>query len=236
MQLTTRSIICSFLLFLGTGSIPVHAATASPSASPQDDVRVNQNIIDRVKQQVDEKVKGTTTNAKTVFGFIGTLEKTVSTSLQVRTYEEKLRVIELDKDATLLKDAKAIPWADVELNSPVLVMGFFDPSSGVYQGRRLIVLGTAVTTPNQTSLAATFSTSTTKALTVNQTTNGQTSETKIPITSKTQYFNRVSAVIKRTELRSGDKLVVIEAENATASSSALRVYSLTTEPQATTTP
>jgi hypothetical protein len=241
----TSSMCCTLVLTSMFLPLPLHAATATssskvsttPSPTPSDE-GVKQDIKDRVekiKQSTDPEVKGMIDSMKQQkFGLIGTLEKVVGSTLQVRTLKGQTRVVEVDPDATLLKNSKAIPRSDLELNSSVIIMGYINTDQ-TYIGRRLIITDDQLIAPSRATLLGRFQTSTTKIVTMLTRQNNEFSAKQIQIGTKTSFLNTLKNPIKRTDLLKDDPLVVVFADKE-ATGSATRIYSLSTRPTATTTP
>ncbi|PWU23857.1 hypothetical protein C5B42_01700 [Candidatus Cerribacteria bacterium 'Amazon FNV 2010 28 9'] len=206
---------------------PSPTPTASPTPTPVSNSTIQESIKDRVDKlkQADPQVQGMMTQMQQqTFGFIGTLQKIVGSTLQIETVKHELRAVELDAGATLLKGSKSIGRSDIELNSPVLVMGLRQPND-VNDGTRLIIADDTIFPDTRTSIYGTFVSTTTKLLTIMTRMNGQVSSQDIHISSKTTYLNSLGNTIKKTDIKPQDPLIIVLPDE-TASSAALRVYSL----------
>lgn len=221
-KLALTSLLFTTLITASISS--VQAATPTPEASSAGDIQ--QNVKDRIeKVSSDPTVQGLMTAMRSPkFGIIGTLEKVVGSTLQIKTVKDATRVIELDKTAVLLKDNKPILREDVELNSPIVVMGFHNEDE-TFLGRRLVVADDTIFPDKRLTILGKINTVTTKAINVATRVNGQMQNADIKISTKTAYYNLLDTTIKRTDLKPSDAIVAI-IPGDDASASATRVYSL----------
>lgn len=181
--------------------------------------------MDKLMKSPDPEVQGLVTQMQsTKFGFIATLEKIVGSSLQLQTVNGSQKIVELDKQAVLLKNQKAISRSDIELNSPIIIMGYLD-TNGVYLGRRLIIADDTIYPAKRNTVYGTITSLTTKILSIATKTDVGNS-LDIKLTSKTTYFNTLGNTIKRTDLKLQDPIIAILPDGPIATASALRIYSL----------
>lgn len=238
-----RSVLILTLILLSATITPVFAASPSPTALPvttQDSEAtesVKQNIkerVEKIRQTTDAEVKGMMEALKSEkFGIIGTLEKIVGSSLQVRSWRGALRVIELDKSATLLKGKTTVVKDDLELNSPVILMGLRDRDNTLI-GKRLLLTDESIFPTKRTTIYGKLSAITTKDLTLTSRKDGSMQPVTVKLATKTVYLNSIDGVMKRTDNKPGDPLIVVLPPEVTATVSAIRVYNLA--PHAIATP
>lgn len=211
------------LCLVGLCITPAFAQDASPSAQ-----EVTQTLKDRVQkvlQSESGKVEGTSTNARTTFGLIGTLQKVVGSTLQIVTVQGTTRIVELDKGATILRAGKVIKFDDVELNSPVLATGMFD-SDGTYHVKRLTTLSELPTPTKRVTVLGTLQTLAPSKLALNVTAGMTLPQLSLPYTSKTAFYDLLGTKIDKKNVKVGQQLLTVIAGEYTASASAARVYVL----------
>ncbi|HSW89542.1 MAG TPA: hypothetical protein VLH19_01585 [Patescibacteria group bacterium] len=202
-------------------------ASASPGALPTPTTQdVDQNIVNRVEKVKNSPTLGTSTPI--TFGIFGTLTKIVGSSLQVQTVTGALRLVELDTKAVVLRGLKQATREDLELGSPIIIMGTVNENQQ-YVGRRILLSDETIFAPSRVSFLGTIQTLTTKFFTVISA--GKNDPERWFTSAKTKYFDTLGGSLTRSTLIANDKIVAIFADPHTASSSALRVYSLTTKPK-----
>jgi hypothetical protein len=222
--------ICSLSLFTAASfaqaASPTPLASIAPSTSASDSVKQNiKERVEKIKQTTDPAVNGLMTSLRSPkFGLIGTLEKIVGSTFQIRNFRGKVHVVEMDKTATLLKNQKTIKREEIELNSPVLVMGYRE-NDDLYLTRRLVITDDATMPSTNVTLLGKFISSTTKGIKMQTRINNELTDYDMKISAKTSFLNTLNSAIKRTELKENDMLVAILPDNQ-SSSSAIRVYSL----------
>ena len=190
--------------------------------------------VEMVKQTTDPQVKGMIDSLKqSKFGVIGTLEKVVGSTLQIKTPSGLVRLAELDRGAVVMKGSKAIFREDIELNVPVIAMGYRQKDNSLLVRRLILADDTLLGTKRQ-SLYGKADTNTVKSIGLSIFQNGQPSHAFIKISAKTLFFNTLDNAIKRADIKSNDPIVAILPMGDIASVSAQRVYSLS--PRAIPTP
>lgn len=239
--MTARKLIVFALILFAGILLPLHikALSTPPTSDPSSTAsisseQIRQNIkqrLEKIQQGTDPQVEGMMTSLKQhTFGVVGTLEKNVGSTLQIKTYKGDDRVIEMDKDAIMLKNGKEITKSDLELNTPVIVMGYVD-SDSTYIGRRLVITDeTVFPVPRETIFGKIVSliTRSISLLTHNQ---GSIDTLNFKLLTKTLYFDSIGQPIKRTDLLINDNVVLVLDTDPTASTSADRVYSLSAKPK-----
>lgn len=246
MNTRILSLIAILILCIGISGISLaHAAspspspTTAPSTQPQtatDSAMKNiKERVEMVKQTTDPQVKGMITALKQPkFGIIGTLDKIVGSTLQIKTARGTLRLVELDHNAVILRGQRPVARGDIELNAPVIAMGFRQTEDDSLLVRRLILADESLFGTKRTSVFGKVDALTTKLLTL-KTFYGKTAVTlPLKIAAKTTYFNTLNDAIKRTDIKVGDPVIAILPEGDVASVSAQRFYSLS--PKAIPTP
>ncbi len=220
---------------------PTPADSVDTSPSPTPDLTATnsavQNIkerVEKVKQTTDPTVKGMMTALRQQkFGIVGTIEKIVGSSLQIRTPKGDTRLAELDRDATLLKGQRPITREDMELNTPVIIMGFRQKDETLLI-RRLIIADESILGAKRATVYGTVSSVTTKLLTLLSFRDGVQVSVPIHLSAKTVFLNMLNTAIKRTDMKLSDPAISIFSDLDTATASAQRVYSLS--PKAIPTP
>ncbi len=215
------SIICGLFLVSYTRGIV-------RSQSPAPETSVTQDIKERVQKVLnsdDSKVNGATT--KTTFGIVGTLEKSVGSTLSIRSYNGQTRIVEVFKDAVIISANKQITKEELELNTPIVVMGTLDDNQ-TYTGKRIIVADDSVFPSTRTSTWGKVVSLTTRSIVLTPQSSTDTTSVTLPISTQTKYYNIADQAIKRTDLKPDDEIVVIAVQSQVATASALRVYSLAT--------
>ncbi len=203
--------------------------TATPIPTPQsatDSAMINiKQRVEMVKQTTDPQVKGMMTALKQVkFGIIGTLDKIVGSTLQIQTPRGVVRLAELDRLAIVLKGTKLIAHEDIELNIPVIAMGFVQ-KDGSLLVRRLILSDDSLFGTKRATVYGKVSTITTKAVDIHSYQNGQPVTLSIKLGTKTSYLNTLGNTIKRTDIKPQDPVIAVFSDEV-ATASASRVYSL----------
>lgn len=233
MKKLTTTLLFSFLVI--TFVSPVHAQVlpvASPLISPEQDLKVNEEIIEhvkKVKENTDSTVMGVRTIEQNRFGIMGILEKIVGSTLQIKTLKGKIRVVELDPTAVLLNNQKTITKEEIELNSTVLAMGEIGTDQ-TYLGKRMVITTQNLTPTRRRTIVGNYVKSTAKALTINPL-HTPSAEKSIPLTIKTTFYNQLKQTTRRTDLVAGDLLIIVVNEED-EDNTALRIYSLTTKSSA----
>lgn len=210
-----------FLLSALTLTLPAPVLAQSPI-----DEEVTNTIKEHVQRVIESgsKVAGTSTEVKT-FAIVGTLEKSVGSSLQIKSYAGPMRVVELAKDVVLLKANKPIQKEELELNSPIMVLGTLDESEA-YVGKRVVVSDESIFPTKRKAIWLSFNSSTTRLLKARSLGENGGQNIDIPITSGTQYVNILGEKINKATIQSTDPLIVILPETTAATASAKKVYSL----------
>ncbi len=190
------------------------------------DEEVTNTIKEHVQRVIESgsKVAGTSTELKT-FAIVGTLEKSVGSSLQIKSYAGPMRVVELAKDVVFLKANKPIQKEEVELNSPVMVLGSMDDSE-TYVGKRVIVSDESIFPTKRKAIWLSFNSSTTRLLKARSLGENGGQNLDVPITSATQFVNILGERINKATIQATDPLIVILPETTGATASARKVYSL----------
>ena len=231
-------IILSFIICFSLFSTPALAVSPSPSSSPKPTLSptstpessdsAKQSIRDRiekVKNTNDPQVQGAMTNLRTPkFAFVGTLEKIVGQNLQIKTYKGTVQIVELDKQSVLLKNNKTIKFEDLELNSNVIVMGFRLESA--YLGKRLIITDEGVIPPKRATIFGKVKLNQNKSILISTFASPNLLDLEIAINTKTKYFNLIDNTIKKTDFKPNDSLIAVFTGDYTATTSAIRIYSL----------
>ncbi len=232
--MTPATLLISVVMF-SVMTATVLAATpkptpgTSPSPTPQtasDSAMINiKQRVEMVKQTTDPQVKGMMTALKQVkFGIIGTLDKIVGSTLQIQTPRGVIRLAELDRTAVVLKGSKPIAHEDIELNIPVIAMGFVQ-KDGSLLVRRLILSDDSLFGIKQAAIYGKVQSMTTKALNVNGFQNGQPTIISIKFGTRTSYLNTLGNTIKRTDIKPQDPVIAVFSDEV-ATASAARIYSL----------
>lgn len=226
----TRYIIVILLLFVFT--TPVLHAQTTPTTSPVEDTEgtVNEDIKERVRkvrENSDPAVMGVKTVLQTTFGIIGTLQKVVGSTLQVQSYQGKIKVIELDRNAIIVQGNRTVTKEEVELNTPVLVMGDISQDQSLL-GKRVIISDATIFPSRRSTTAGTYEQSTTRALTFTPSYPPDSERKNVTLTNKTTFYNKLHQTIRRTDIKRDDQIIVVTS--ADNESTALRVYDLTLEP------
>lgn len=220
--LITLSILTTICAFSPVVTLAQETNTASPSSEA-----VTQTLKDRVQkvlQNGEGKVEGSSTTQKSTFGLVGNLQKVVGSTLQIATIPGPTRIVEIDRGATFLRAGKPIKLEDVELNSPVTATGVFD-QDGTYHVRRLTALNDALTQTPRTTIYGTIQAMTSKAFTLSViagTTNAP--QWVLPYTSKTAYYDLLDTKIEKKYIKVNQTVVAVVDGELTATSSALRLY------------
>lgn len=206
------------------------AATATGSASASDSATktmIKEQVEKAIKQQAtDPQVKGMVDALKTQkFGVVGTLEKIVGSSLQVRSVKGTLKLIELDRGAVIIKDSKQIAKEELELNVPVIVMGYRQ-NDDVLLGRRLIISDETIFGTKRATLYGRVKDITTKLLSILSFAKGGDVTVPIKISSTTTYLNTIGGSVKRTDIKANDPVIAVFADAQAGSASAKRVFTL----------
>lgn len=203
----------------------VRAQEPEPTLDPA----VTSTIKERVQKVIESEnsVAGVESSAQSSFGIIGTLEKNVGSTLQIRSVQGKLRIVELDRSAVFLQNGRAITREELELNRPVVITGSLD-GNGAYVGKRLVVSDDKIFPKERVTIWGTLLASTTKSLTLDILGKNQGTQTVIPVTTLTRYYNIVDQTIRRTDLKPSEEVVIVLPPGESATVSAQRVYSLST--------
>lgn len=222
-----RTLYTTLLIFCIAGLLVSNVSAQSPSPSPQEE-SVQNNIKDRVEKIMKNPttVKSADTTGDENFGVVGTLEKMVAQTLQVRTANNGIRIIELDKQAVILRDQKLIDKEELELNSWIIVMGTIDPSKG-HVGKRVLVTSSSVTPAKRQTILGVYQSSTSKNLSLIKGVSGFASKETFLYSTKTTFLNILGQTIKRSDIKENDKLLLILPEQQDATPPAKRVYNLT---------
>lgn len=199
---------------------------APASAQTSIDEEVTNTIKEHVQRVIESgsKVAGTSTELKT-FAIVGTLEKSIGSSLQIKSYAGPMRVVELAKDVVFVRANKPIQKEDLELNSPVMVLGTMDDSE-TYLGKRVIVSDESIFPTKRKAIWLSFNSSTTRVLKARSLGENGGQNIDIPLTSTTQYLNILGEKINKTTIQSTDPLIVILPETTNATASARKIYTL----------
>ncbi|MBP9699840.1 hypothetical protein KBD71_01000 [Candidatus Woesebacteria bacterium] len=215
-----KTVLSFFLLTLFI------ALPAQALAQAAVDEEVTNTIKEHVQRVIESgsKVAGTSTEVKT-FAIIGTLEKSVGSSLQIKSYAGPMRVVELAKDVIFLKANKPIQKEEVELNSPVMILGTLDESE-TYIGKRVVVSDESIFPTKRKAIWLSFNSSTTRILKARSLGENGGQNMDVPITSATQYVNILGERINKATIQATDPLIVILPETTGATASARKVYSL----------
>lgn len=214
---------------IGSSKALAITATSSASRSASDSAKsmIKEQVEKAIKQQAnDPEVKGMALALKSQkFGIIGTLEKIIGSMLQVRSPKGSLRLIELDRSAVILNQSRQITKEDLELNAPVIVMGY-KQSDDTLLARRVVISDDSIFGNKRQSITGKLSDMNTKQITLSlQNAQGNIYQA-VKYSAKTQFLNTLGMTIKRTDMKTNDQIVAIFNGEATASASAVRVYSL----------
>ncbi len=223
------ALLLTTSLFFST--VPVvygQEGTVSPFPSPSVDPAVTTTLKERVQRvlEANPQIRGSQSSDQSTFGLVGTLEKIVGSTMQIRTYQQKNRVVEVAKEAVFLKSNKPIQKEELELNTPVIVMGTIEDNT--YIGRRFIVTDDTIFPTARQTIWATAISTTTRNITVSLFGASEGSQATFPINTQTSYVNLLGTKIVRGDIKpSTEVILVIPGSDATATASARRVYSLT---------
>lgn len=228
-HIATLCSTCAIALSLSV-SVAFAAATPTPNTTATDSAMKNiKERVEMVKQTTDPQVKGMINALKqSKFGVIGTLEKVVGSTLQIKTPSGIVRLAELDHGAVIMKGSKPVAREDIELNAPIIAMGFRQPDNTLLV-RRLILADDTLFGSKRTSFFGKVTVNTTKAFNILTFQDGQSLSLPLKITTKTGFLNALDNSIKRTSIVQSDPVVAILPAGDIASVSAQRVYSLSSK-------
>lgn len=227
--MNTRLFILSLLSSQLLMVTPALAVT-EPTPTPVD--AITETLRERVQKVVEAEttqVMGTSTESPKTFGWIGTLEKSVGSTLQIKTYQGPTRIGELSPSARITRAGKVVSATEIELNSPVIVSGTIDQES-TYRIERLRISDESIfPSPRQTQLGTLVSL-TTRSLTMFSIGERSGAQVSIPISTRTTYFDILGQKIDKRVLKADQQVIAVLAVSTSATPSATRVYSLHTEP------
>lgn len=203
-----------------------------PEATPDSLTQTLKDRVQKVMQSDDPQVAGTITEQKTTFGLIGTLEKIVGSTVQIKTYQGQTRIAEVDRAAVISRLGKVIAYEELELNSSVIASGSLD-QNGEYRVKSLRIVEDSVFPTRRLTLLGTLDTITTRALSFTPIVAIEGAPTNVTLSTRTTYMDILGQKVTRSLLKSGQQIVTVLPEGGTATSSALRVYSLSLTPTST---
>lgn len=197
-----------------------------PSPDP-----VTQTLKERVQQVLEKQdgsVAGVQTLASNTFGFVGTLDKIVGSTLQITTFAGDSRIAELDKTAVVTRQGKLITHEEIELNSTIIATGVKDTDDSYKIKKMSLVTDTIFPTKRQTILGI-YASLTTRSILFTPTGSGDGLTTTTPITTRTSFLDILGNKIDRKLLKAPEQIVVVLPEQTTSTVSAIRVYKLSAE-------
>lgn len=232
--LSTAFILCSLLLRAPTAFAIQSASTSAAASDSATKSIIKEQVEKALKQQAnDPQVKGISESLRNQkFGVVGTLEKIVGSSLQIRSVKGTLRLVDLDRGAVIIRDQRQIAKEDLELNVPVIVMGY-KQSDGTLLARRVVISDETAFGVKKASLYGTATEITAKAIGVQTFVKDKNTPFSIKLSNRTQFLNSLSSLIKRSDIKANDPLIAVFSESE-ASSAASKIYSLS--PKAIPTP
>ncbi|MEP7166616.1 MAG: hypothetical protein ABI758_01405 [Candidatus Woesebacteria bacterium] len=225
-------IIATLLLLIGFVCTCFKAQAQEPEATPDSVTQTLKDRVQRVMQSGQGQVEGTVTEQKTTFGLIGTLEKIVGSTVQIKTYQGATRIAEVEKTASIKRLGKVIAYEELELNSPVIATGILDPN-GEYRVNSLKIVDDTIFPSKRQTILGTLETLTTRAITFTLVGPQEATSSSAVVTSKTTFLDILGQKVDKKLFKAGQQIIAVLPEGGSATSSALRVYSLTLTPTST---
>jgi hypothetical protein len=223
-------ILITIILTAAAGVRVVQAQ--EPEATPDSITQTLKDRVQKVMQSDGAQVAGTITEQKTTFGLIGTLEKIVGSTVQIKTYQGVIRIAEVDKTAVIRRLGKVITYEELELNSPVIASGSVD-QNGEYHIKSLRIVDDTIFPSRRQTVLGTLVTLTTRTLNFTPSGSQDGTPASAVITAKTSFMDILGQKVNRSLFKPGQQIVTVLPETSTATSSALRVYSLSITPTST---
>lgn len=216
-----------FLLCMFVGPArAVEDTDPAPSSDP-----VTETLKERVQKVLSAESTNTEGSLNQIgsFAFVGTLEKIVGSTVQLSTVANESKVCELDKSTKIFRQNKAIGREEIELNSPVVVIGIKD-SDGVLRVQTLRIVDESIYPSKRQTILGTFQTLTTKSLTVSLLGMNAGGSVGYPVTTKTAFLDNLGGKLDKKTFVNGQKILVVLPQTQTATASAMRVFSLVANP------
>lgn len=211
---------CVALSFFLLSYNPLHAQEPSADA-------VTETLKERVQKVLETQgaaIKGVTTQQRTTFGIIGTLDKVVGSSIQIRTLAGELRIIELDPTTLITRQNRTLTRQDIELNIPVVVTGTINLDRA-YTATTLELTDESIIPRDRSTLIGVFGQVTSRSLLFTSLGQNRGTSVQSPLRTSTQFLSALGTPIDRKTLKSGERIVVVTTDT-TATASAQRVYAL----------
>jgi hypothetical protein len=214
-----------FPLFVGT----IHAVDSSSSATPTDPV--TETLKERVQKVLSAQSSDSEGSLSAIgnFAFVGTLEKVVGSTVQIMTIANESKVCELDKTTKIYRQNKTIGKEEIELNSPVIIVGNKD-SSGVLHVSSLKIVDDSIFPTKRQTIVGTISALSTKSLTLSLLGVNMGANVAYPTSTKTAFLDSLGAKLDKKTFVVGQKVLMVLPQTQTASASALRIFSLVSNP------